>query len=235
MKIALLLSGLSRSAKLCYPNLEKYLLSKHEVDIYIHTWDVSNVSLDGSLSENEIENDELINLYKPKKIVIEDYFDKRDFLNQKYLRYPKTEGTYDRSISMFYKLEECFNLVEEDYELFIRSRIDLLLNEEIDFSKVDVSSINIPVYQTTRHTFIDDTGIAYSIPPDSHGITDCFSIGNYENMKKYCTVFSKLDQMCIEMNLTYHPEYITLKNLEIQNTPINRFDLNFSLVRKPNK
>lgn len=233
MKIALLLSGLTRSAKLCYPNLEKHLLSKHDVDIYIHTWDVSNVSLDGTLSENDIQNEELVSLFKPKKIIIENYFDKRDFLNEKYLNYPKTEGTYDRSISMFYKIEECFNLVEGDYDILIRSRMDLLLNEEIDFSSIDLSKINVPEHQSTRHTFVEN-GLAYSIPPDSWGLTDCFSIGNYENMNKYCHAFSNLDKLCIEMGLNYHPEFITLKNLESQNVQINRFELNYSLVRRPN-
>lgn len=233
MRIALLLSGLTRSARLCFPNLQKYLLSKHDVDIYIHTWDVSNVSLNGETHENEIEKSELLNLFNPKKIVVENYFDKRDSLNQKYLNYPKTEGTYDRSISMFYKIEECFNLVEGEYDFIIRSRMDLLLNEEINFSSLDETSINIPRYQTTRHTFIED-GLGYSIPPDSWGITDCFSIGSYEIMSKYSNTFSNLDKLCIEMGLNYHPEYITLKNLEIQNVSIHRFDLNYSLVRKPN-
>jgi hypothetical protein len=233
MRIALLLSGLTRSARLCFPNLQKYLLSKHDVDIYIHTWDVSNVSLNGETHENEIEKSELLKLFNPKKIVVENYFDKRDSLNQKYLNYPKTEGTYDRSISMFYKIEECFNLVEGEYDFIIRSRMDLLLNEEINFSSLDETSINIPRYQTTRHTFIKD-GLGYSIPPDSWGITDCFSIGSYEIMSKYSNSFSNLDKLCIEMGLNYHPEYITLKNLEIQNVSIHRFDLNYSLVRKPN-
>lgn len=233
MRIALLLSGLTRSARLCFPNLQKYLLSKHDVDIYIHTWDVSNVSLNGETHENEIEKSELLKLFNPKKIVVENYFDKRDSLNQKYFNYPKTEGTYDRSISMFYKIEECFNLVEGEYDFIIRSRMDLLLNEEINFSSLDETSINIPRYQTTRHTFIKD-GLGYSIPPDSWGITDCFSIGSYEIMSKYSNSFSNLDKLCIEMGLNYHPEYITLKNLEIQNVSIHRFDLNYSLVRKPN-
>lgn len=234
MKIALLLSGLTRSARLCFPNLDKYLLSKHDVDIYIHTWDVSNVSLNGNTTENEIDQSEIISLYNPKKVIVENYFDKRDSLNQKYLNYPKTEGTYDRSISMFYKIEECFNLVEGDYDFIIRSRMDLLLNEEINFSSFDMLSINIPSYQTSKHTYLDN-GIAYSIPPDSHGVTDCFSIGNYELMKKYSNTFSNLDKLCIEMGLDYHPEYITLKNLEIQGVSIHRFDLDYSLVRKPNK
>lgn len=188
MRLALLLSGLTRSSKLCYPNLYKFLLSKHVVDTYVHTWDVSNVSLDVTRYEYEIEKTEIISLYNPKKIVFESYFDKRDFLNKKYLKYPKYEGTYDRSISMFYKIEECFKLVEGDYDFVIRSRMDLLMNEEIDFSSIDPLSINIPSYQTTRHTFIEN-GLAFSIPPDSYGITDCFSIGTYEIMAKYSNTF----------------------------------------------
>ena len=89
MRVALILPGLTRSAKICYDSLNKYLLSHYDVDIYIHTWDVSNVSLDASVSEREIEINELEELYKPKKLVVEKYFDKRPLLIEKYKNYPK--------------------------------------------------------------------------------------------------------------------------------------------------
>jgi hypothetical protein len=234
MRVALILPGLTRSAKICYDSLNKYLLSHYDIDIYIHTWDVSNVSLDASVSEREIEIGELEELYKPKKLVVEKYFDKRPFLIDKYKNYPKLEGTCERSMSMFYKLEECFNLIEDDYDMIIRSRMDIMFHNKVELEKLNNSSINIPLYQSGRETRIID-GIAYSIPHDSYGILDCFSVGNYENMKKYCNVYTNLDKMCLQMGFSYHPEHIQLRNLEIQSASVSRFDLDFSLVRKPNK
>jgi hypothetical protein len=235
MRIALLLSGLTRSASLCYDNLNKFLLSKHDVDIYIHTWNVSNVSLNGVKYESETRIDDIKKLYNPIEIVAEDYFSKKNWLNEKYSNYNKKPGCYpDRTISMFYKIEQCFNLVKDKYDFYIRSRIDLLINEEIDFTKLDQSSINIPKFQTDR-TGYSENDLIFSIPPDSYGITDCISIGTYDYMRKYCSIFSNLDKLCIGMGFDYHPEYLTLKNIETLNMKINRFDLNFYIVRKLNK
>ena len=91
MKVALLLPGLTRSAKLCYDSLNRFLLSHYDVDVYIHTWDFSNFSLDSNNAEREIEISEIESLYKPKKIVVENYYDKRDSLIEKYSNYNKLQ------------------------------------------------------------------------------------------------------------------------------------------------
>ena len=233
MKIALLLPGLTRSAKICYDSLDKYILSKYDVDIYIHTWDISNVSLDGGYSDTELEIHEIENLFRPKKMVVENYFEKRNEFLNKYSKYRIQEGTPDRSISMFYKLEKCFSLLENSYDVIIRSRMDLMINSEILINDMNLSCINIPSVQSKKTEIID--GYAYSIPHDSHGILDSFSIGDYETMRKYCNVYGNLDEMCINNGLLYHPEFILNKNLELQSVPISRFNLDFTLVRKPNK
>jgi len=233
MKVALILSGLTRSASLCYDSIDKFILSKYDVDIYIHTWDVSNVSLDEKTTDSELSMDEIHKLFNPKKMVVDNYFEKRDMLVEKYSKYPKIEGTPERSMSMFYKLEQCFNLVEDKYDFLIRSRMDLMINSDIDIEKINESSINIPSNQSKQTQIVD--GYAYSIPHDSHGIIDCFSIGKYDQMRKYCNVYSNLDNMCSSMGLMYHPEFILKKNLELQSVNINRFDLDFLLVRKPNR
>ena len=111
--------------------------------------------------------------------------------------------------------------------------MDLMINEEIPFDKINLGCINIPSNQKNAQNIIID-GYGYSIPHDSYGIIDTFSIGNYENIKKYCSVYENLDNLCLKMGIKYHPEFITNKNLEFQNTPINRFDFNYCLVRKPN-
>lgn len=233
MKVALMLSGLTRSASLCFGSIDRHILSKYDVDVYIHTWDVSNVSLDEKTIDKELDMNELESLFKPKRMVVENYFDIRNKLVEKYSRYPKIEGTPERSMSMFYKLEQCFNLIDDRYDFIIRSRMDIMMDSDIRYNELDFSSINIPNNQSRQTQIID--GYAYSIPHDSHGIIDSFSIGKYDQMKKYCNVYSNLDTMCIEMGLLYHPEFILKKNLEIQSVNISRFNLDFSLVRKPNR
>ncbi len=235
-KIALLLPGLTRSAKICYESLYKHILYKYDVDIYMHVWDISNVSLDNTQTESEISIDELVELYKPKKIVVENYFDiSTDLINKTKSYNLSLCGVPDRVISSLYKIQSCFNLIEDpdEYDLIIRSRIDIFLNEDLNIEIIDKESINIPNCQN-RHT--TNNGEYYlSIPHDSYGILDVFSIGNYENMKKYCNVYSNLDDLCINKGIEFHAEKLVYKNLVLQDTKISRFDLNFYLLRKLNK
>lgn len=236
-KVALLLPGLTRSAKLCYDSIYEHILSKYDVDVYMHVWDVSNVSLDNKNSEVEISIDEVVDLYKPKKIVVDKYFDKIDELLNKVKNYDTSlcHGVPDRTISAFYKIQSCFDLIEDkdQYDLIIRGRIDILLNEDLNLEIIDENCINIPSFQNRETTNIGE--YYYSIPNDSHGILDVFSVGNYDNMEKYCNVFKNLDDLCIQKGLKFHAENILYANLLAQNVNINRFNLKFYLLRKLNK
>jgi hypothetical protein len=236
-KVALLLPGLTRSAKLCHDSIYKNILSKYDVDIYMHVWDISNISLDNKNSELEISIDEIVELYKPKKIVVDNYFDKIDELVNKVKNYDLSlcDNLPDRIISQFYKIQSCFDLIEDKdkYDLIIRGRIDMFLNECLKLEVMDKDSINIPNLQNKNTTNIGE--YYYSVPHDSHGIIDVFSIGSYDNMQKYCNVFRNLDELCINKGFKFHAENLIYKNLLEQNVNISRFNLDFYLLRKLNK
>ena len=224
MKVALLLPGLNRSAIKCYEALNRCLLSKYDVDIYIHTWD--------NIHTDEASIDEVCNLYKPKSIIVEDYKSKTNDLNTKFQGF-KIEGSCipERSISMFYKNSQCFKMVDDSYDIYIRSRIDVLLEDNFNIEDLDVSCINVPNPNVGKDTTLVDNFYS-SYVNDSHGIIDAIAAGNYENMSKYMNAYDNLNYMCNDLGLMFHPEYLTLQNLKIQNVNISRFDLNFCLYRK---
>lgn len=88
MKIALMLPGLSRSAERCYPALEKHLLSNYEIDIYIHTYEQTLISYDNSNKVSfDLNHDDLVKLYNPKKIIIENYEDVKNSFIEKAKKY----------------------------------------------------------------------------------------------------------------------------------------------------
>lgn len=233
MKVALLLPGLSRSADRCYPDLKKYLLSLYDVDTYIHTYEQTEIGSENSKKvDYSLSKEDLVKIYNPKKIVVENYDDIKDFFLEKSRNYSKIDCNAERVISSFYKIQQCFELVEEEYDFYIRSRMDLVHETPIILSNLDNFAINIPLPTNKKTRF--ENGYYYSYSPDykNEWIMDHFSIGNFQNMKNYCSVFTHLDNLCIKRNLMLHPEFLTKQNLNYTNTKIHRFFAEYSLHRR---
>ncbi len=223
MKIALLLPGLNRSAIKCHESLDRFFLSKYDVDIYINTW--------CNIHNDEISTDELCNLYKPKSIIVEDFKTKIDELNTKFQGFKIGDSCIpERSRSMFYKNSQCFKMVDDSYDVYIRSRIDVLLEDNFSIDGLNTSCVSIPK-PTGKHTQLVNNFYS-SYVGDSHGIIDAVAVGNHESMNKYMSIYDNLDYLCGDLGLMFHPEYLTLQNLKIHNIEIDRFNLDFCLYRK---
>lgn len=235
MKIALILSGLHRSADYCFPSLNKNLLKDNDVDIYFHTYSQTNVSVNDSSIQEVVEDDlkSILDTYKPKKFLVEDYNKIKDTLDEKFQTY-NIQCNPERSMSMFYGMKKAFELIDDDgYDFYIRSRFDILLGEKIDFSKVNTDGIFIPNPVKDKHTYTPDEGKTYfSYVHDSYGIIDAFAVGDYKSVKHYFDLYDRIDDYCNGLKLYFHPEYLTLQNLLINEIKINRFDLDFCLYRK---
>ena len=143
MKIAIQLYGHLRTYKKCFPALKKYLLSKYDCDIFIHTWntvDHNTKTWHKNRSKNALEKTDkntLKNLYHPKALKIEKQI-------------PKDLGVLtanNRQISifgiqsMFYSMKSANDLRQKyeqdnafkyDFVVFIRPDILLLKNFEIE-------------------------------------------------------------------------------------------------------
>lgn len=232
MKVALMLSGLSRCADVCYPNLYEYLLSKYNVDIYIHSYEETNISLRNSnMFEKQFSQQDLLKLYKPKKIVFEKYNEVRNDIvikSQQYRSDPTCNP--ERATSAFRKIALCFGMIEEKYDVYIRSRLDVFHEMPVRLENLDLTSVNIPLPTGKQTRFVD--GYYFSYLLDYSGVMDHFAVGGYEPMKKYCSLYDRLDQYCINQGLLFHPETLTKRNLELTGTKLNRFVADYSLHRK---
>ena len=201
MKIALLYSGLTQKFhNQVFDNHKKFILDGYDYDIYLSTWlDESNqYVLDvldpvASSVENlsEISNNEFTNVYKR-------------VIN----KYPETK--IENTIPMFYKIENCFNLlITHSYDFIVRCRLDIEFDKKILLQKNDC--INIPVKGDYRG-----------------GINDLFSYGNYNNMKSYCTTYSRICSY-LTNSVYCHPETLLRHSLNYQGLCINRFENNLYL------
>lgn len=123
MKIALCLHGLfdsltdSTSKGLDgYNYIKKHILDNNDVDVFIHSWETN-------------KEEEITELYKPKKCVFESQIDFKKITNERGLnKLKKTPRPADRVLSHLYSVNESIKLAiesETKYDIIIKSRFDL--------------------------------------------------------------------------------------------------------------
>ncbi len=227
MKIAISLSGLPRYHTASLRSIETHL-SQYAPDIYIHTYEVNNLSRIIKDSWNKAssakyykENHDIENIVKqfnPKKNIIDDYAAIRPKFFETFAKIiytPKMQMYSMESsvglISMFYSIKKSMELMTENYDKIIRMRFDSIIEKPIDIESMTKDAIYIP------------KGNNFG------GLNDQFAIGPPELMKKYSQTYDAIEKIC-EAIKTYHPETI-LRN-HLLETPIERFEGEITLQRK---
>ena len=187
MKIALCLHGLVGStnslsymrdesdtdgkkvcADLSFKDWKRCILDVNDVDVFFHTWDL------------ELD-EQLVNLYKPKKYELE----KQIIFNVEYKDdSPRNQAQYSRwyggkrVIDMKSEYENDNNF---KYDCVIDSRFDLAWNNPIDFSEFDMDYFYIPT--------VKKDGAWYGWPhTGQHEIMDFVFFSNSDNMNDFSPV-----------------------------------------------
>jgi hypothetical protein len=171
MKIALCFSGQPRSFKEGYKYYKKNLLSKYDVDIFMHTW-------------TSKYDEAIIKLYKPKLYIFEEPL-KADF-DSRYTNTPNAEKWPPRfTVSALYSMSRSLDLKmacekenEFIYDWVIKTRTDYALNLVIPFDKLDPNKLYIPDCRM--------------VPTRDFG-NDQFAFGSSDIMNKRMSVFSNMD------------------------------------------
>jgi len=211
MKVALLLSGKIRDGIKNYRFLEKNLLSKYDVDIFI------NYSYDDTDKENYTPK-QIEKKFKPKLIRYHPY--DYDFVEyyEKFTKFPFSNDV--RPINFFKMLygykqaNNLKNIWEEingfKYDIVIKSRFDLKLIDTVDLKLVH-DSIFIPI----GWDHLD-------------GYNDLFAYGDSDSMDYY---FNLHDNVLgyLKSGIELHPESLLKYHLEIGFTDVYRFYLNAKL------
>lgn len=204
MKIAICISGIPKFWANSLNSVKKYFPG---ADIFIHTWciDKADINKNTVYSLNSYEGldtniGDIINSFKPIKILVEDFSSKSEaWLKQK--QHYEDRGilyVHDNSISllsMHYSIEQAFKLkiehekiVGKQYDFAVCMRFDSDI-KTWDANVIDYTAINIPV------------GNDYA----ERGINNQFSCGNNELMNKLSRCYSSLDNVIIATNM-YNPE-----------------------------
>lgn len=129
MKIGLLFSGHMRYFEDTAPSWYEHLLNHHEVDIFIHTWNVRGNQKPGyKIDDSEsITEEQIRTVYPDAHITIEDY---AETIKNVYTNYQKVSAVpVENIVNMYRKIQLCWEMIYDvyDYDLFIRARPDIKL------------------------------------------------------------------------------------------------------------
>ena len=204
-KIALCLSGLIRNSFFCFPYIYQNFLNQGlDVDVFIHTWNESPT----------------IELYNPKKYQIENQQQVIDNIKSQIdFTSIKVEGNISNNISMYYSIKRCFDLVPSDYDIVIRCRFDLLLENNLDFKTI-VNGI------LSKDCDIFIPGRSFNVG----GYNDQLAIGSYSAMKIYSDCIINLNLLARELK-RWHPESFLGVWLDKNNLKIQQDDYDYRIVR----
>jgi hypothetical protein len=165
MKIALVLSGQTRSYEQGYEYINKNLLSRYDVDVFFHTW-----------SKNW--NNKILELYNAKQALVEDPSIFGEF---KQYRIVSESHPAKNTIMMYRSMKYADSLRQNsgiEYDWIVRTRFDFALNKKINFEELDSNKM---YFCDTRKNEQRTT------------VHDQFVIANSNDMKTYCNVYENID------------------------------------------
>jgi hypothetical protein len=216
-KIALCLSGQARFLNQCYiESMYPNIISQNDVDIFIHTWDIDPnqigkpfINGGGHVMGNPIHEkliDELLELYKPIRYVIEPqiYFENGLWVDR---CMPGIRSDY--LMSMFYSIYKS-NQIKSQYELdnnfkydwVIRSRFDVSLpSGKLDFTDLDNQNLYTP-----RGVF-----------DPNNGYLDSFAMSSSDIMDIYSDTFNQIHSIINNHEIRICGEYILRHNIDKHN------------------
>jgi hypothetical protein len=211
MKIALCISGKFRNSIFCFPTIYRNFILNYDTDVFIHTWD---------------DIDDALNLYQPKKILVENEKDvlklelaKLDLSNEVKVN---PYSNINNNILMYYGVKKVIEMVDDSYDFIIRIRPDLYLNTKLHLDTI----------------FDDLNNEKYDLQiPNSRqnhtGMNDQIAIGKIKQMKYYSALIDNVN--VISNSIKYwHPETILDVFLKTLGVSVNQLHYEYGIVRNVN-
>lgn len=208
MRIAVLYSGFLRIWERALLTNRAYLFTE-ETDLYFYTYN----------EPTEVPVKQFIKIPTPvhKEQVFYDtrYYDKVRELhedNKFYNPYPPAQ--HANILQQWHNSFVGFCIVPEDYDVYVRSRGDVILHGKIDFHE----------FEYTDNRIFIPTGNDY------YGINDQFAFGNYQAMKVYYNLY--LDYFKDHgWQLSYQPEATLLEHVLKNKMEIVRLTIHNTVER----
>jgi hypothetical protein len=191
MKLALCLSGMPRHFKECYQSIKENLIDLYDTDVFIDIWndkisnDLNHLNTQEGvrpLDENVNFND-ICNLYKPKNIRIEEYNEEvnKGFVNlfPDLMEHGRVNYRY---YSFYYKVFSCKNL-KLNYERLFNQKYDICMRIRMDC--FILNKFIIP-------DSINDNEVYMPFLANQNGVNDQIWYSNSQTFNKICDLFPNL-------------------------------------------
>lgn len=202
MRVAILLPGHARTYKQTFSSFQKYLLEIYpDADIFMWSWDDLGYwtpdNPDGTVPEygvyksGKVDEEELVNLYKPKKYKIAKMDEHKATINtalQEVIekRYPFVRPF--NNVSCWYGVHQC-DLLRRQYEAENNFQYDLVLRFRFDLE------LTRPFFFSDKFTFATDVWGE----PCEQGYDDILFFGPSDTMTKICDLFSNIKEIAKEI------------------------------------
>ena len=217
MKVALCLSGQPRVIEVGYQKLKDALLDHNDVDVFVHTWfDPDNLSTESVIPGREGHQinphaiDQIIDLYKPKAISVEQpkTWNRQFEYPQKTfekahtwaLEIPgdnpieKATGYLDNTTHCMWYSILMSNITKERYATESNTHYDWVIRNRFDYGPhVTIEFMEPPE---------DDSAVYYQHNPDHPDgmVGDWYAMGSTNAMNVYSGLFNCLGQLVRQSN-----------------------------------
>jgi hypothetical protein len=121
-------------------------------------------------------------------------------------------------LKMWYGLNEIFSKIPNEYDAYVRFRLDGRLSCDYD---LNTHALDQGVVMARKPRY------GYGLTP----VNDQFAIANYDNMKTYCDMIHKIDNYYTTSGFSFHAENYLSYHLTVANR-LNILDGKFTSVIK---
>jgi hypothetical protein len=210
-----------------YPNFKARILDKYNPDVFIETWDDEaywDPHSEKGILDNapKVDFNKLIETYKPILLRREPFSAYEGNFIERAKSYTNFYHVPKNQISMWFKVGKGMTMVEDHmfttgktYDLIIRMRPDLVLNEDL------------PEF---------DPNIFYTLGYKNHmgqGTSDMFQVGNYFTMSLFSKLLLHLPTLYKETGLLC-PHVISEHYIKRLGIPWKEFMINKTIMHTPN-
>ena len=243
MKIALCFSGQPRDIDINYNVYQENLLSKNDVDVFVHTWwDSENLSHNSIIPDRVHKTfasdaiNKIQDLYKPTKILIEKpktwkrvYEMSDKGFNEIIGWAQQAKGGIEAAKkyygnvanSMFYSIMMS-NLLKEQYSVENDINYDIVIRARFDFAPyvvIDFNNMNLG----------DDDIICHHTPGLPNNIAhDWFAFGTTESMNVYSGVYNHINSLvkqALHIDGMWTQEFLVKHHLNNNNLRVHHANL----------
>jgi hypothetical protein len=233
MRIAVLFSGMPRYIERAN-RLMKNFFSGYEVDYFCHAWlDKNKKFEEKSWSDTAVKIDseaeeKIINLYKPKKYLIEP---QKQFIVPRYYAFNTGwKQPWFIPYSHFYSVKTANQLrlshekeTGVKYDIVIKTRYDFFVGNKIKWESYDLSKLYLHNNCNCWYDLYDDLSF-----------NDMFAFSNPENMNIYCDTFDNLDKIYRENFTRFSCESLLAFHLISNNIDVVPLSFNRAFLVREN-